>query len=206
MTALARAAVGGFGSSFGRDAYRTMKKQGLLLAAIAIAAAAVALPFLGGRHMIRGHDRGWFLTLALTVIGSLLLITLGAIAAVFVDIVLLSFIVSEDSPAVPPRYGLIAAAVAMSTGIGLLIGLAERKSRLRGFHIARENERFLLDQGFIETGGNDVTHRDGDGTPLRLLEATRDSVVFMVVGRRGKRAFITLDSEGRMLSYSGAQT
>src|SRR5690606_6569336 len=87
--------------------------------------------------------------------------------------------------------------------IGLLVGLLQRPRRLKAIATARFNEQFLKENGFRETDGSDITHYDGAGQPLRLLEAHPERLVFMAVGRRGKRAFIDLDANGRMLQYSG---
>lgn len=206
MTALARAAVGGFGASFGRDVYRTTKKNLVLLIAVGVALSATALPFLGGRNLVRGHQRGLFSTIVVTILGSMVLVALGFVAAFLVDFILQSFSRVETDPPVLPRYAAIATIVLMAAGVGLLVGLVERSSRLRRFRIVADNDAFLSRNDIAETGGRDVTHRDGAGNQLRFLEANKDSLVFMVVGRRGKRAFIDLDADGRMVSYSGAQS
>lgn len=87
--------------------------------------------------------------------------------------------------------------------IGVLIGLSRRRGRLRKFAIIEHNEAFLTNNGFKETAGSDVTHYDPQGNALRFLEPGARRLVFMAVGRRGRRAYINLDESGRMLAYSG---
>ena len=96
-----------------------------------------------------------------------------------------------------------AAVTAFLAGVGMLTGLYQRPKRLRAFAVKRHNERFLAENGFKETDGKDITHYAPDGQALRFLEAHPGKLVFMVVGKRGKRAFIDLDENGRMLSYTG---
>ncbi|NKW11299.1 hypothetical protein HGG76_27245 [Ochrobactrum tritici] len=43
--------------------------------------AVIFCPFIGGRGLVRGHDRGVLGTLFLTYIGSILLIAIGFVAA-----------------------------------------------------------------------------------------------------------------------------
>lgn len=99
--------------------------------------------------------------------------------------------------------GQVTAATAGLTLFGMMIGLFRRRRRLKRFAAIEHNEAFLAENGFKETLGRDVTHYDADGNALRFLEASPDRLSFMVVGRRGRRAYIDLDESGRMLSYSG---
>lgn len=202
MTALARAAVGGFGASLGRDIYRSAKKNLVLFVALGVAAAAIALPFIGGRNLVRGHQRSVPQTVFLTCLGSLALVLLGTIAAFLVDMLLQSFSREETTTLLVPNYIVVLATVVGATILGMVVGWIQRGARMRKFAVVKENEDFLVRNGIVETGGSDVTHRDRAGNQLRLLETNRDALVFMIVGRRGKRSFIDLDPEGRMLSYS----
>jgi hypothetical protein len=98
---------------------------------------------------------------------------------------------------------LISGIVAASTGVGLLFGTGQKPQRLRTFEIADRNEHFLEQFGFEELDGTEVTHMDGEGNPLRLTERNDESIAFLAVGRRNRRAYIRLSSEGQMLGYTG---
>ena len=97
----------------------------------------------------------------------------------------------------------LGAPLAGLTGLGFLIGILQRPSRKRQFVIEEENKIFLVQYGIRETGGKDVTHIDSNNSNLRLLEENNDMLVFMAVGRRGKRAYINLDQDGKMIEYTG---
>lgn len=97
----------------------------------------------------------------------------------------------------------VAGIVASSASAGMLSGHMEKPERLRTFAIAEHNERFLENLGFQELDGREVTHVDGQGNPLRLTEHNASRIVFMAVGRRNRRAYITLSPQGEMMNYSG---
>lgn len=196
------AAVAGFGLAFGRDVYNKTKKN---IGLIALLFAAIFCPFIGGRGLVRGHDRGAIGTLFLTVLGSVLLIAAGFCVATIAVFGILT--VGNIDPDRAPAMAAVAGFVLTVTvaGIGVLVGLLQRPRRLKAFAVSQANERFLADNGFRETDGTDITHYDPNGQPLRFLEAHPGRLVFMAVGRRGKRAYIDLDQDGRMLDYSGVQ-
>lgn len=194
------AAVAGFGFAFGRDIYKKSKKN---IRIVLLLLATIFCPFIGGRELVRGHDRGLIGTVFLTLIGSILLIALGFVAAAFLafEVIVLSGI----DPNKPIPLALLGS-VTLTTilgGIGVLVGLLQRPTRLNAIAIAKANEKFLTENGFAEAGGADITHYDPNGQPLRFLEAHPSRLVFMLVGRRGKRTYINLDSDGRMIDYSG---
>ncbi|ESX14459.1 hypothetical protein X768_01675 [Mesorhizobium sp. LSJC265A00] len=194
-------AVAGFGFAFGRDIYKKTKKNVEL---IALLLAAVFCPFIGGRGLVRGHDRGIFGTIFLTVLGSVLLIVAGFCAATLLLFgVLVMF--NDGNAHSPLRFALVGGFVvtAIIAMIGLVAGVVQRPKRLKVIAVAKFNDRFLKENGFQETDGDDITHHDANGQMLRFLEGHPDRLVFLAVGRRGKRAFIDLDQDGRMVSYSG---
>ncbi|MER8650983.1 hypothetical protein [Mesorhizobium sp. M0586] len=196
-------AVAGFGLAFGRDLYKKTKKNVEL---IALLLAAIFCPFIGGRGLVRGHDRGIFGTIFLTVLGSLLLIVAGFCAATLLMFGVLAF-VNDGNAHSPLPLALLGGLVvtAIIAGIGVVAGVFQRPKRLKMIAVAKFNERFLKENGFRETDGDDITHYDAYDHSLRFLEAHPDRLVFMAVGLRGKRAFIDLDQDGRMVSYSGVK-
>lgn len=198
---LGGAAVAGYGFAVGRDLWKSTKNNQLAIVAVLVLLGAVALPTLGARNLVRGHARGVVDNL-LATLGSVALIAIGLALAV-----LLFSLITNDQTS--PDAGFAAAFVlgicstAAFALIGLVWGAIQRPARLRTIDTAKANERFLSEHGFIETGGRDITHYDSSGEPLRFREAHSDRLVFMAVGKRGKRAYIDLDASGRMTAYSG---
>lgn len=90
--------------------------------------------------------------------------------------------------------------------LGLLIGGAREDERRKANVLSDKNEQFLVDNGIAETGEEDVTHIDAFGNNLRLLETSKKRFVFMVVGRRGARAYISLNEIGEFVTYTAPGT
>lgn len=196
------AAVAGYGLAMGRDLWGSTKRNQSLVFLILAIVGAIALPFLGGRNLVRGHDRGFAETLFLTVVGSTLLVAVGLVLALILFTAALSQGDDSDQALVGAAFLAVCSTGAL-TCIGVLWGAMQRPGRRKFIATLRHNDRFLSEEGFVETGGQDITHYDPSGQALRFLEQHADRMVFMVVGRRGRRAYITLDANGRMLSYSG---
>ncbi|MER9971193.1 hypothetical protein [Mesorhizobium sp. M0060] len=162
-------AVAGFGFAFGRDIYKKTKKNVEL---IALLLAAVICPFIGGRGLVRGHDRGIFGTIFLTVLASLLLIAAGLCAATLLMLGVLMLVTDGklDSPFLLALLGAFVL-TALLAGMGIVVGLVQRPKRLKAIAVGKFNERFLEENGFRETDGDDITHYDDSGQALRFLEA-----------------------------------
>ncbi len=186
------AAVVGYGVAMGRDAWRATKKRGGFLLFLALIACAIVLPFLGGRYLTRGYPEGQsppVFTSVMLIIGG------GFLGFVAVGILSLYEITGTGSA--------MGAIVIAAAGAGLLYGSGQKPRRMRTFEIADRNEYFLEQLGFEELDGTEVTHMDGEGNPLRLTERNDESIVFLAVGRRNRRAYIRLSPEGQMLGYTG---
>lgn len=194
------AAVGGFGLAFGRDIYKTSKKN---IGSMLLLLAVMFCPFIGGRGLVRGHDRSVFGTIFLTCICSVFLIVAGFCAATILvfQIVVMGNIDPDDPFPLALLGGFVLTAII--TAIGFLVGSFQRPKRLKAIAVRKANEEFLTANGFQETDGKDITHYDPNGQALRFIEVHPDRLVFMAIGRRGKRASIKLDQDGRMVSYSG---
>lgn len=186
------AAVAGYGAAMERDAWRATKKRGGFLLFLALIACAIVLPFLGGRNLTRGYPEGQ----SPPVFTSILLIVGGWIFGLIAASVLAAYEMTGQFS----NMGII---VVASAGVGLLYGASQKPRRLHTFEIADRNEHFLEQFGFEELDGTEVTHMDGEGNPLRLTERNDESIVFLAVGRRNRRAYIRLSPEGRMLGYTG---
>ncbi|MGQ2909197.1 MAG: hypothetical protein ACT6QU_14730 [Aliihoeflea sp.] len=199
---IATAAAFGFGASAGRDLWRWLKYDTAQAFAFAVLTGALTLPALAGRGLTEGHERGLAGTVAKTIVGNVMLLGLGVVLA-WACLVLPTW--NEANPGA----GFVAAfvyAVIWSVSIALIgsvWGLFRRRRRKRAFGVARQNRSFLVNAGIIPTKAKDATHVGPDAERLRLLGNDDGNVVFMVVGRRSKRAYISMDREGRFLEYTG---
>jgi len=189
------AAVAGFGASAGRDFYRSVKKSiGGLFVLFAVA-GAVFLPFLGMRNLFRGYAPGeWWKS-----IGDILLVPagmgLGIGVAMFAGLMGLELMTMS--------FVIILGGSTIAAVTGIFVGLVQRPRAKRRYAIALRNEEFLASHGIHETGEVETTHFDADGNALRLMERTPNSIVFMAVGKRNRRAYIELTKEGEMIGYTG---
>jgi hypothetical protein len=201
---LGTGAVAGYGLSMGRGAYRESANLRGIVLVLVIILLYFATAFFGVKNMIRGYDKsdaaGFF-----KVLGYALL----ALAVWPIAYYLCSnfFVEHVGGRAVGPFnttvFTWLTVILVVLQAVGLWMGLIERQQREQEFYVATRNDRFLTDAGITETGGEDITHYDGDGNPLRFIEAHPNQLVFMVVGRRGKRAFIQLADNGEMIGYTG---
>ncbi|PHZ83478.1 hypothetical protein [Paremcibacter congregatus] len=192
----------GAGLSAGRSLWYNFKKNWQVYLIIFAIVGSVCFPYLGARNMIKGHKkRGFFKTIFVTIIGNSLLIITGGVFFVIeyaMIIGVLDLKVASDLTTVLTN---VAYAVVVLCSIGFLVGFFQRSKRLLAFRIESENEDFMEQHKFKETGTDDITHYDFNDTPLRLLEMQKDRISFMVVGERGKRAFINMDNDGKFLEY-----
>lgn len=189
-------AVAGFGLAAGRDAYHTIKRNRGTIVLIAALAAAISMPFIGMRNAMRGHAPGE----AWKGIGYLLMVPAGF--GISFGLAFLVGAMFGEEPQALTFLGLAGAGVAAAV-IGAVVGVFQRPATKRRYEIIARNEIFLAEQGISETGEEEVTHYDGEGNALRALERTPNSIVFMAVGKRNKRSYITLSPEGEMIDYSG---
>jgi hypothetical protein len=199
---LASAAAFGFGASAGQDFWRWVRKNVSQAFAIVVLFGAVVLPILAGKGFTQGHDRRLLATIFKTVLGNCLLLAVGVAMAWGC---LLLFTYNETDPIGGVAAALLYAAMwaTLLLTIGIVWGLALRPRRKRTFAIAAHNARFLRECGITETAAKDATHVGPGGERLRWLGNDEMNLVFLVVGQRGHRAYISMDNEGRFQTYSG---
>lgn len=188
---IARSATAGFGASFGRDIYRSGKKNPLLFVIV-----GAGLLIFGWRNLFMGIGRSAAYFFFVTLIGSLVMITVGAGMVMAAAAILQG----KDSSNPGIVWGLLA--IAVLSLIGILWGMSSRKARARRIEVEQRNMQFLADHGFTDAGFETSSLQDVDGHILKLIEQADDRMVFSVAGRRGLRAAIRLQ-EGEMVSYTG---
>lgn len=202
-TVLASASVAAVGASLGRDLYKFAKKNPALLI-LAIASGAVAyLPYKGGRIVGGG---GAYFTWKWTFTRALL----GAMLSLF-GMAILGLIAAIISDSLPRDAGTVSVWPVLATSIlsgflfaaGCARGFFVKRARDRADAVIGHNQVFLESNGFEDAEHIDASYLDRDGNRLRLITTQPDQLVFLAVGQRKKRAFIRLDSTGRMISYSG---
>jgi hypothetical protein len=207
---VAGSAVAGYGLSIGRDAWKVTKKAAGPLFLLLLIASPLILPFLGGRNLVRSYAapaarQFW------GVLSSVLLIVAGASLSLSLALLLMldesrdstsTSLISDPNILISsPNIRLWLAATATAIGLGVIFGLAQRGSRRKRFNIAKKNDAFLEKMGLVETGEQEITHYDGEGNPLRLLDQSDDTITFLAVGKRNKRAYIRL-TDGEMTGYT----
>jgi hypothetical protein len=199
MDILVHSAVAGAGLSFGRDVYRKTRDNFLLIVVAAVTLAGTAY---GCWNMSRGHDRGPIATFFITVVANLFLIVLSfglfMVVATFIAAAMTEK--NSQTPAFTPILVGLGLQLVFAIG-GLIYGLKQRPKRKFAFLVDKENEAFLDRNGFRDVGGNEEVMLDPSGNELVLEDFRLDAVVFKVKGRRGVRAKILLDGEGRMTQY-----
>lgn len=192
--------VAGFGASAGRDLWRGTKKNSAAVLLLLAVVAAFSMPFLGVRNFVRGHapaevgkyTRDIFLVTGGWAVGYLVAALLGSVVS------------SPERPSTVATFTSIGIGLAMmGSAAGFIVGAVQRPGTQRRYAIAVANEVFLDSNGFEETGESEITHFDGAGNALRLTDRTENSIVFIAVGKRNKRAYITLSPTGEMQNYTG---
>ena len=191
---LARIAAGsaaaGFGWSAGRDLYKGIRKN-LLYVVLAVACAGGS--GYAAWDLTRGHLGGpgaWRLVRAV-------LLAAASTAAAAMLFVAMAGNGGSPAGALVLAFGL----QAVSAFVGLCVGLFQRRKRLPALAVEAHNLEFLNREGIRDVGGREETFLDRFDNELKRDDVRRDAIVFRVHGRRGARAYIDLDADGRMTGY-----
>lgn len=202
-------ALTGFGLSLGRQVHRNFGSVVGVVIAIVCGLGGVILPFMMGRKWCQWHPVGkgqWFFQTFLkwSVLG---IVGWGML---WVAVLLLALIqdifsgLSKSDAEIYEMVGLITWVLFVFIVMGGMIkGFGERGLRKRTHQLGLDNQAMMDDWGIKEMDGGDVTHRDGSGHHLRLINVGSDLIEFSVRGKGNKRAFIEVGSDGLFETYSG---
>ena len=98
------------------------------------------------------------------------------------------------------KYGIV-----FLFGYGLtLLGLRQRRSRRLAWEAVVHNEQFFANHGLRELREDRL--RDDQDNGYRLDDVFDGELEFMVLGQRGKRAYLEFDEDGKYTSWSGVVT
>ena len=188
---IAGSAVRGFGFAFGRDIYSATKKRSQYIVLTAIAVAALLMNYVSVLWIVRNYQTASQSVLA--KLGGLI-----AFAASYALVFVVSTWVGEEVPVVATaivavQHGLILA--------GLINGLRHRRKRRLVWEVEDHNEEFFLEHGIEEL--DEEHYRDSEGNRYRLEYVRPSEIELFAEGRRGKRAYIGVDEEGRFITWSG---
>ncbi len=187
---LLNSATSGFGASFGRDLYKWVKKNPLILVLIGIALVAV-----GWRGFYTGIGRSGAYRFFVTFLGSLLMVVIGTFLFLLVGSIY------SDKQNAGPFIVALGCVILAAIG-GNLWGFSARKKRKAIIAIKKQNIEFLQEIGLSDSAFDTNLLEDREGNLLKLIEQTSEKIVFSVSGRRGLRAAISLNN-GHMSNYSG---
>ena len=188
---IAGSAVRGFGFAFGRDIYSATKKRSQNILLIAIAVAVLLMNYVSVLWIVRNYQTASQSVLA--KLGGLI-----AFAASYALVFVVSTWVGEEVPAlaaviVVVQHGLILA--------GLINGLRHRRKRRLVWEAEDHNAEFFLEHGIEEL--DEEHYRDSEGNRYRLAHVRPGEIELVAEGKRGKRAYIGVDEEGRFTTWSG---
>ena len=85
--------------------------------------------------------------------------------------------------------------------VGLFVGILQRKKRKLMWAAENHNFDFINKLEFSEI--EKYIYRDKDFQEYRLENVLRDYLEFMPEGKRGKRAYISIDNKGCYKDWSG---
>ena len=188
---IAGSAVRGFGFAFGRDLYGAAKKRTRNILLLAVAVAVLFMNYISVLWVVRNYQ----------TTGQSILAKLGGLVAFGVSYALVYVVstwVAQDSPELSILILVVQHVLILA---GIINGLRHRKRRRLVWEVEDHNAEFLELNGIEEL--DDEHFRDTDGNRYRLEDVRQSEIELFAEGRRGKRAYIGIDDDGRFTSWSG---
>lgn len=194
-------AVAGMGFAFGRDIYRKAKQHRGLLVVIFLIGLAFFGNYTGGVWIGRNYRTGTEAALK----------RVAAVLFIAPSFAILTFTVSlfqqfgeqvQDEP-FPTLMGIIVPAAIIS--IGYFAGNQQRRKRQEVWDAEDHNMLFMEEHDLVEH--EDSTIEDiSTGQNYRVDNVGSRRITLFPIGRRGKRAYITIDETGKYDEFTGITT
>jgi hypothetical protein len=235
-------ALAGIGFSFGRDIYRTGKKNGGKIAVLALAVFAIFGTYVGGLFLARNY-RTFFGSVGMRLSGVLILIPSCVVTTITLFIVTIitqmlmpwQLTLDNDSFYVQRTYDenmeriqpseleknefiityedrrLVFGSTPTFIGsigtfllaiIGFAVGAEQRKTRKKLWKIEEENSKFLTDHNLVENESGKL-FEETENLTFRVDSIDIKRITLFPEGKRGKRAYINIDEDGRYAEYTG---
>ena len=181
--------VSGFGHSLGRDIYRHTGNivGGLLIAAVLtgpLFAVFYAGQLFGMNYQTTDESR--------KRCSEATVILLGCVG-------ILTVLLNQWSPLA--EVAVFLAFLVPLFGWGYWNGYAKRDARQAEWEINAHNALFMQEQNIVEN--SDGTVRDNEGNFYRFNGRYGNTIELFAISRRNRRAYLELDPDGRLVSWSG---
>ena len=186
-TVLFGSALSALGFSLGKDIYKGGKNSAGGLIGILIVLLLAAGIYYGGVIFSRNYK---------STIGELTGKVSGALL-----VVVASFFVFHISRGIGLDDTQSLLTIAAILVLGLVNGFLQRGPRLLAWEAEFHNDEFLSRAGLIQI--DDENLPDALGNRFRLDEVAAGMMEFMVLKRRGRRAFLQFDESGKFTHWSG---
>ena len=222
-------AIAGFGLAFGRDMYRGFKKNWPTILVLFVLLSGFLGMYCSGLWFARNHRPWWlgvFYRLGTIALAYASFVVLAFIGLIIEDIfaagtpeVLLSYVLAlatgqiglddflgEALKNTGPIYLIFMSSGAGLAVIGLGIGFFQRRRRRKAWQADRHNKQFFADHGLTTLREDRLRDDQDNGYELDDVFPEHGELEFKVLGRRGKRAYLEFDEDGRYTSWSGVVT
>ena len=192
--------IAGFGLSFGRDIYKKTKKAYLFIIFI----ITIFSLFTSGVWTARNYNTtisAFGMRLSAILIGIPSLIFISFISYLF--LLITNENVSEDfSNFTYSEISFIFFPSLLIFLIGFLVGLSQRKKRNILWNTELHNEKFLINNNIIEH--EDETLEDTYNNVVYSIKHLGEKrITLMPFNRKGKRAYIYIDNDGKYNNFTG---
>lgn len=229
---LGGSAIAGFGLSFGRDVYKTtknnLKKIGFLLLIVGVLIG----PYIGGVWLSRNYETIWgsifkrIGALIFLVPCFLVLMVISGFTFILVSEEGNGSTPQEITRA-EPAYGTVSESGSVEQAaiedielsdlyllrqafylpggillIGLIAGSIQRKKRRDVWDAEHANEQFMIAQGLIEQEDGTI-EEESTGQHYRIDHVGSRRITLFPIGRRGRRAYINIDTDGKYSEFTG---
>ena len=87
-------------------------------------------------------------------------------------------------------------------GLGVLVGFVQRLQRGKVWRAEDYNEQFLVDQQLVEHEDGTLEH-EPTGQTYRIDHVGKKRITLFPIGRRGKRAYLNIDENGKYEEFIG---